>query len=73
MLTIDIENDHPIVGGCQVCIARHTYQPCIQMLTSDVRIWQVVNRFAIRPVLECLVNHGIIQVPGDVWPWTTYK
>lgn len=72
-LTVYIQNYSFIVRRCQVCVARHTQQTCIQMLSTDVWIWQMIHCNSIFPCFEWLINYGVLQIPGNVRTWPTYK
>lgn len=72
-LTINIQHHDFIVRRCQVGVAGDAHEPGVQMLPADVRIGQMIDRCAVRADLVRLVDHRVVQVPGHVWPGSTWQ
>lgn len=69
--TIYVQDDDFIAGRRQIRIACHADQPRVHVLSSNVRVRQMVDSLAVRPVLKRFIDHRIVQVPGDVRTWHT--
>lgn len=66
ILTIHIEHHYFIARRCEIGVARHTDQSSVQMLSADIRVWQMVHSDTIWPGFIGLIDHRIVQIPGNI-------
>lgn len=66
LLTVDVQNQHFIVGRRQVCITRHAYEARVEMLAAHIRKGQLIDGHPIRTQFKGLVQHRVVQVPGHI-------
>lgn len=41
------------------------------MLSSNIRIWQMIYGYTIQAMFERFINNSVVQVPCDIWTRST--